>query len=572
MRLLKIGRDASCDLVLHSDKVSSLHAEITVLNNGDILLEDKNSKNGTFLMNKPIKAGTAVSIRRGDAIRFGDVELMWSQIPMPENNSNYKALFGIGSNFRNEIQISGNTVSRFHATLKIGKDGKAYIQDHSKNGTTINGTKVAFGQNVRIKRNDAIACGGVPVDLKPFMPGPHILTKIIGAVAVAAVIVGIVFGVKSMIGFGKPSIKALEKATTCVVGQYYIVATFEDDPFIEVLEKAGWPKEWLFGRYGKDYPVLKTLTAYDDYVTSIGYMGTAFFISKEGELGTNRHIASPWDYIDENTSGMTNRIKQTLAEYRNELLPINELKINVHVTTPELKKYLQYTLLNAWSKKDNKRPFRGLLGKFIYDYLVESGSGFTEQKLNEVNGWISRFKSSPIKISGRLESIDIALKGQNLTYTRELLPCHVVAESGDKEKDVALLRLNSKKTPVDIVKDGFFDIEHARIDEKKLQPQQEDLITIGYPYGFLLGLHTENKTLKPTVHKISVSKEPDENKFQFQGEELGGASGSPIVDGKEHRLVGVLYGGYSVGATFGLACNIKHLKELYDKYRSKDND
>lgn len=141
MRLLKIGRDASCDLVLHSDKVSSLHAEMTVLNNGDILLEDKNSRNGTFLMNKPIKAGTTVSVRRGDAIRFGDVELMWSQIPMPENNSNYKALFGIGTNFRNEIQISGNTVSRFHATLKMVRMGKPNIQDHSKNGTTVNGTR-----------------------------------------------------------------------------------------------------------------------------------------------------------------------------------------------------------------------------------------------------------------------------------------------------------------------------------------------------------------------------------------------------------------------------------------------
>ena len=123
MRLLKVGRDASCDIVLHSDKVSSLHAEITLLNNGDILLEDKGSRNGTFLMNKPINPGTAVTVRRGDMIRFADVELQWGQIPMPEDNSSFKALYGIGSNFRNEIQISGNTVSRFHATLKIGKDG-----------------------------------------------------------------------------------------------------------------------------------------------------------------------------------------------------------------------------------------------------------------------------------------------------------------------------------------------------------------------------------------------------------------------------------------------------------------
>jgi pSer/pThr/pTyr-binding forkhead associated (FHA) protein len=72
MRLLKVGRDGSCDIVLHSDKASSLHAEITLLNNGDILLEDKNSRNGTFIMNRPIQPGTQVNIKRGDAIRFGD--------------------------------------------------------------------------------------------------------------------------------------------------------------------------------------------------------------------------------------------------------------------------------------------------------------------------------------------------------------------------------------------------------------------------------------------------------------------------------------------------------------------
>ena len=57
MRLLKVGRDNSCDIVLHSDKVSSLHAEITLLNSGDIMIEDKGSRNGTFVMNHPIQPG-----------------------------------------------------------------------------------------------------------------------------------------------------------------------------------------------------------------------------------------------------------------------------------------------------------------------------------------------------------------------------------------------------------------------------------------------------------------------------------------------------------------------------------
>ena len=50
MRLLKIGRDKSNNIVLPSPRVSSTHAEITILNNGDMLLEDKNSLNGTFVI------------------------------------------------------------------------------------------------------------------------------------------------------------------------------------------------------------------------------------------------------------------------------------------------------------------------------------------------------------------------------------------------------------------------------------------------------------------------------------------------------------------------------------------
>ena len=165
MRLLKIGRDASCNIVLHSDKVSSLHAELTLLNSGDITIEDKGSRNGTFIMNQQIKPNTPVNVRRGDAIRFADVELQWSQVPMPEDNSAYRAIYGIGSHFNNDFQISGATVSRYHATVKQGKDGKFYIFDHSKNGTTVDGVKISPNTPIRIKKKSAVVCGGVPVDL-----------------------------------------------------------------------------------------------------------------------------------------------------------------------------------------------------------------------------------------------------------------------------------------------------------------------------------------------------------------------------------------------------------------------
>ena len=298
MRLLKIGRDASCDIVLYSEGVSSLHAELTLLNNGDIQLEDKGSRNGTFVMNQPIKPGKPVNIRRGDAVRFADVELQWSQVPMPEDNSAYKAIYGIGSHFNNDIQISGNTVSRYHATIKVGRDGKVYIVDHSKNGTTIDGHKIASNVPTRIKKSSAVVCGGVPVNLKASaIQWPSESWKmILGVAASLLVLVGVGFGLYSVLGnSGKPSMKALEKATACVFEQYYIQVTYKDDPFVGKI--ASWPEKWTFGIDSKGNLSLGTPGS---TISPLGARGTAFFISKDGEMGTNRHIALPWEYLTDN--------------------------------------------------------------------------------------------------------------------------------------------------------------------------------------------------------------------------------------------------------------------------------
>ncbi|MDE6807092.1 MAG: FHA domain-containing protein, partial [Prevotella sp.] len=187
MRLLKIGRDVSCDIVMHSDRVSSLHAELTLLNSGDIMLEDKGSRNGTFIMNQQIKPNKPVNVKRGDAIRFADVELQWSQVPMPEDNSAYQGVYGIGSHFNNDFQISGSTVSRYHATIKHGRDGKMYIFDHSKNGTTVDGTKIQSNTPYRIKKSSAVVCGGVPVDLTR-LPWPSSAWKYVAGIAAAMAI------------------------------------------------------------------------------------------------------------------------------------------------------------------------------------------------------------------------------------------------------------------------------------------------------------------------------------------------------------------------------------------------
>lgn len=518
MRLLKIGRDPSCDIVLQSQRVSALHAEITILNNGDILLEDKNSRNGTFIMNHPIKPGTQVNIKRGDAIRFADVELIWDQIPELEDNRSYKAIYGIGTNFRNEIQISGNTASRFHATLKIDKKGHAILQDHSKNGTSVNGQQLRNGQAIRVSKGDSVICGGVPVNINPYIPQNISIYKIISFIVFILIITFFGYGTWWLINrnstVSPKNMQAIENATACVYGGYYYIVTIKDDPFKNIIND--WPEKWYVGIDNKGELQMHKNT---NDINPIVYTGTAFFISKDGEMGTNRHIAVPWMY---RSAKIEENIRQQMEKLR------------------QARGGLLYNLLSS---------------------AVNNGT----LSVDDVNAWFKRFQNSDFKIEGIHAFLGIGLNGTKVNNINDLQQCQLIAESGDPKKDVALIRLNSRKTPEYLIKMGaIYNIEKARTDENSLKPQEEDFTIIGYPLGERISNETfDGKELRPTIHKATISKTPDENQIQIQVVGISGQSGSPVIDSK-HRLIGVLCSGFS-GTEVTYCCNIKHLKELYDK-------
>ena len=109
MRLISIGKSSSCTVCIPNDYVSSYHAEILLLDNGDIYLTDCGSKNGTFLNGKRITPNVDVPVRRGDRIEFDTVLLNWGsipQIPLPDP-SKVKGIYGVGKNQRNRYTLSG---------------------------------------------------------------------------------------------------------------------------------------------------------------------------------------------------------------------------------------------------------------------------------------------------------------------------------------------------------------------------------------------------------------------------------------------------------------------------------
>lgn len=320
MRLLKVGRDASCDIVLHSDKVSSLHAEITLLNSGDIMLEDKGSRNGTFVMNRPIQPGKSVSIKRGDMVRFADVELQWSQVPMPEDNSAYKAIFGIGTHFNNDIQVSGSTVSRYHATIKVGKDNKVYIVDHSKNGTTVDGVKIPPHSPYRIKKNSAVVCGGVAVNLSKVSWPSNVGLTILKVVAVVLVLAGLGFGTWTFLGNRTQKFEdgqlynMYNNSVVMLVGVYHFEVSIGDYD----LSSSGLPTKFIAMKDNSGRMSFADVTkASQDVIYQFSsYTATGFFVSADGKIVTNLHVAKPWLF-----NGVKEKIELRYKEMIGQLNP-----------------------------------------------------------------------------------------------------------------------------------------------------------------------------------------------------------------------------------------------------------
>ena len=515
MKLIRIGSAPSCDIVLKSDYVSSLHAELTLLNDGSIILEDKNSRNGTKVGNERIQPGTEVTVQRGDLITFADKSLVWAQVPKAENLSGYKAVYNIGSNYRNDIIVNGQTVSRYHASLRI-KDGKAFIRDNgSRNGTLVNGVKIEPNKDVRIKKGENIVCGAEDLteQLQSLIPGSplgKIAAIVGGAVAVAAVVVAAILLWPSKSEELAPiDPSQFRPATVYVRTVFHPVVVFDDDNPM--------PGEW-------DGKVQLT-------EMSMLSQATAFFLDSLGRMGTNRHVALPWE-----------ELSQTQVEQIRQAIENNLPKININ-SQELLVNYVQ----NSY------------FGKIVYQYACKkySDNGRIIQCIVDVT---ARLRKAHYTVSGEIDHITVGYPGNYYTHEDEFQRCNVLKVSDTKDIDLAILQLNNKKTPAEI--QHFFSPSNFFVGT--LEPLKDQLYTIGYPAGIKWAQDEKSKSLEPNIRETKCSKEPGKYDFEFQASSVGGSSGSPVFN-QYGQLVGVLYGGYTVSGGSTMAVHAKYLKKMYEE-------
>ena len=338
MKLTVFGRDPQqADVVLSSTFVSGYHAELIQLDNGDMYLVDKSS-NGTLLNGSKLVPGKETPVRRGDNVMFADVPLNWNQIEDLRLPANVKVVKTIGAHYTNDIKLQGAAVSRFHAALRQTNDGKWYICDYSKNGTTVNGRRIEKNNYVPLNAGDAIACAGVAVENPVKKKGAG---KIIGiSLAVLAVCAAIVLVVVI-----KPwpwsADKVYKEYNPSVLfmacGYHFEVECGALD--ISQIDDPNSIGQKLYSSFViVDEDGEKYIQRYTGDNEMFGH-ATGFFIGKEGNIVTNLHVARPWLAETMSTStGIKTIISVAEEHYRNKLSVLIELGYdNLIQYLPQLK-------------------------------------------------------------------------------------------------------------------------------------------------------------------------------------------------------------------------------------------
>ncbi len=511
MRLYKVGSSPSCDIVVNNEYVSTHHADITVLDSGEVLIEDKGSRNGTFIgvNKKRLEPGQEYPITRGERVMLGNEPLRWDKIPGPTMHPKAKRVVNIGSSQRNDIVIPGNAVSRYHAVLVIDKDNKATITDNkSTNGTKVNGQKIMAGRPTPIKRGDNVIVGEEDITsrLEEYLPnnnGGKIALRIAAAILVLAVIGGGVWWAMNNL-FSK---QVNESAIVMVRNVYHYNIEPKDNPYKLPLHLES-----------------------DKYAIT----GTGFFIDEEGRIGTARHVAMPWlEEYQEANAWTQLKIKDELEQAWNDMM--NDIPTSL---TYEEYESLSGTTNAFWKAvKSQGGDYRG------------------------VNTILRQLHQTTPEVTGESDIISIAYPNRHYTTFDEFSNAVFVAESGTKDKDVAIIQLNTKETPDKVMKGGIFDIANFHLTKPEIQ--KDVLQFTGFPEGLARTFdeHFKSSTNVPTTYQGKVSRNVDPFCFEIQANTTGGASGSPVYMGG--KLYGVVSTVYKRGDGTGIV-PAKWLKELYD--------
>ena len=265
--------------------------------------------------------------------------------------------------------------------------------------------------------------------------------------------------------------------------------------------------------------------------------GTGFFIGREGQIATNRHVVNPLEQGKE----AANQIARTIAEFKESLNVKIQEKLNEQ---QKIKTFYEanYSSLNEGDANNLKATYANL-----------------ESQIQEMRNTQSSIDYNPDNTTIQVHVVDIGIAYDNtyVTSLNDFKGCVILRQASDSDIDLAILQLKDKRTPGYITNLIPLDEPAKRKDSVAIN---DDVYMIGYNEGLLLALTKKGIKSQFTIGKIT--QEPDDNSMLYSIPTLPGSSGSPIID-KWGHLVAVNFAKISDTQSFSFGIPHKHLSALF---------
>lgn len=281
--------------------------------------------------------------------------------------------------------------------------------------------------------------------------------------------------------------------------------------------------------------------------------GTGFFVSEDGKIVTNHHVAEPWKYSEPKTddfSELKNHIAAVLPDSiaKKDYKTYLESHWNDYYGDDEEGDYSEEE-----AKAENAAPVANVdstsVNSEVNDLIAENKS-----EESAVTSQITYTSLDDIEIIPNTVEISVALHGSKDDW----LQCKVLKIATEDEVDVAILQLTSEKLPASV--NDIVDLDNAVQDDTSLKPGT-NAILIGYPMGMQLA--NTRKGIKVQVYEGQINKESDGVSVQYNVTSTHGASGSPVFN-ECGQLIAVNYAGYDQAQGYNFGIVAKHAMLLVE--------
>ena len=267
--------------------------------------------------------------------------------------------------------------------------------------------------------------------------------------------------------------------------------------------------------------------------------GTGFFISDDGKIATNKHVASR-TVSDKDAVRVTKQILNKLERFLD----------SQNDSCESIKELCQVQYSRSTDANERAKIVQ------VFNYM--------EEKIKKNNEIIRELKYiDPADADFEYHSsLKVAYNGTFVKSVDDMYPCTL---RDTASQDLAIIQLNSKQTPLDkyvfpVPEKNM--LEHYSFGEYLSRmvgsDKNEQLYMIGFNRGFSMAVTEEGIYSQCTEGSINQTQR---DIIQYNINTEPGSSGSPVLN-RRGQLVAINFAGYRNAQSFNYGVKEKHLYDL----------